>query len=99
MTTRTAPFLTAAAAGLLSLGTHPALAQVASEEPPRDATGKMTDKDQFDTVECRTEPVIGSRAKKRKICMKQSQWAEVGRKGNTFARQLVEDHASIFSPH
>lgn len=91
--------LTLAIAGVLSLGAYPALAQNGNDEPARAAEGKNTDKDHPDTVKCRTEPVIGSRAKKRKICMKQSQWAEVGRKGNTFARQLVEDHASIFSPH
>ncbi|QYJ07994.1 hypothetical protein [Qipengyuania flava] len=63
------------------------------------ATAPAEDAKAEDPVICRTEKVIGSRAKKRKTCMKRSQWAAVSRKGNTFARQMVIDHASIYSAH
>lgn len=77
-----------AAAILLSA---PALAQDETAEPERDASGKITDKDHPEYIRCRTESVIGSRAKKRKVCLTNRQWAEVGRDGSSLANRMVEE--------
>ena len=45
---------------------------------------------QTEELICRTEKVIGSRAKKRRICLTEKQWRAVARKGGDFARALVE---------
>ena len=66
----------------------PAAAQETQEKPAEAA--KITDKKHPDYVKCRTESVIGSRAKKRKVCMTNAQWAEVARNGNERANKLVE---------
>lgn len=55
---------------------------------------KITDKSHPDYVRCRTEPVIGSRAKFRKVCLTNRQWAEVQRDGNSLANQMVEENRS-----
>lgn len=86
--------LFAAAAATLLLAGAPALAQTGTDEPERDAKGKITDKTHPDYVKCRTESVIGSRAKKRRVCLTNREWARVGREGNDVADRLVEDMAS-----
>lgn len=85
-------FTLIAAAAALFLGGSPGFAQNAdgASEPARDAKGKITDKDHPDYVKCRTESVIGSRAKKRKVCLTNRQWAEVSRDGVGVANELVE---------
>lgn len=60
------------------------------DEPARDAQGKIIDRHHPDYVKCRTESVIGSRAKKRRVCLTNSEWAEVARQGNGMANALVE---------
>lgn len=49
------------------------------------------DKSHPDHVVCRNESVIGSRAKKRKVCLTNRQWAAVAIDGNGLARKVVED--------
>lgn len=44
-----------------------------------------------DRLVCRTEHVIGSRAKKRKVCLTRRQWATVANDGSALARRLVEE--------
>lgn len=49
------------------------------------------DKKHPDFVVCRSESVIGSLAKRRKVCLTNRQWSEVQRDGNGLARKTVED--------
>lgn len=51
---------------------------------------KIKDRRHPDYVRCRSEPIIGSLARKRRICMTNSEWAEYGRKGNENARRFVD---------
>ncbi|MEX0341137.1 MAG: hypothetical protein AB3N06_00985 [Erythrobacter sp.] len=50
--------------------------------------------DRSDALICRTEKVIGSRAKRRKTCLTRAQWERVARKGNAFSRGLVAGAAT-----
>ena len=59
----------------------------------RATSEKITDRDHPEFVRCRTEPVIGSRAKKRKVCLTNREWEEFGRRGNEVARRTVGDNA------
>ncbi|MBX7496699.1 hypothetical protein K3172_12610 [Qipengyuania sp. 6B39] len=43
-----------------------------------------------DPLICRRLSVIGSRAKKRKVCLTMGEWERVAREGNAFARTVVE---------
>lgn len=72
----------------LAFTAAPTVAQETKDKPAEAA--KITDKNHPDYVKCRTESVIGSRAKKRKVCMTNAQWAEVARNGNERANKLVE---------
>lgn len=76
------------------LATQPAVAQDNKDEPPRDEKGRITDKKHPDYIRCRTESVIGSRAKKRRVCLTNAEWARVEHEGNGVAKRLVEDMAS-----
>ena len=71
-------------------GTTSAQDETAAEEA---GSEKITDRDHPDFVRCRTEAVIGSRAKKRKVCLTNRQWEEFGRRGNEVARRTVGDNA------
>lgn len=77
----------------LAFSVAPALAQEATADDAAKPE-KITDKNHPDYVRCRTESVIGSRAKKRKVCLTNRQWAEVGRDGSAVANRLVEDGRS-----
>ena len=61
-----------------------------ADEPARDAEGNIIDRSHPDFLRCRTESVIGSRAKKRRICLTNSEWAKVARNGNRMATALIE---------
>lgn len=63
----------------------PAVPVSASSDP------KSLDKNHPDFVVCRSESVIGSIAKRRKVCLTNRQWAAVQRDGNGLARRIVED--------
>lgn len=76
------------------LATFPASAQDTQAEPERDEKGRITDKKHPDYIRCRSEPVIGSHVKKRRVCLTNAEWARVAREGNGVAKKLVEDMAS-----
>lgn len=83
-----ASLLPAVAALLLTV---PALAgQDGEQEAAPDAKGEITDRNHPDFVKCRKESVVGSRAKKRKVCLTNRQWAAVARQGRGMATELVE---------
>ena len=52
---------------------------------------KMTDRRHPDYVRCRVEPIIGSLAKKRRVCMTNAEWAAHIQEGNRRANQFVAD--------
>ncbi len=52
---------------------------------------KITDRSHPDYVRCRSEPVIGSLARKRRVCMTNSEWAKHNRAGSRVSREFVED--------
>ncbi len=87
-----ARFSLLAAAGVLALGTSPTLAQDANALPEArpDSPESQQGEAKEEKLICRTEKVIGSRAKKRKTCLTRAQWEEVARRGNAFARSVVE---------
>lgn len=74
----------------LLLLTTPVVAQSDAPEPARNAEGEITDRRHPDYLKCRTESVAGSRAKKRKVCLTNKEWAEVARQGRGMATALVE---------
>ncbi len=61
------------------------------EEATSKAPEKITDRSHPDYVRCRTESIIGSLARKRRVCMTNKEWAKVARQGNRDSRQFVED--------
>ena len=82
----------ASLAVVLSLPTAVAFAQddtQGAEAKPE----KITDRSHPDFIRCRTEAVIGSRAKKRKVCLTNREWEEFARRGNDVARRTVEENA------
>ena len=52
---------------------------------------KITDRRDPNYVRCRSEPVIGSLTKKRRICMTNQEWVIYTRTGSRDANQFVED--------
>lgn len=82
------------AAAIFSFGSVPALAQVATTESSAEAPAASQEAAKKEKLICRTESVIGSRAKKRKTCLTRAQWEEVAKKGNAFARSVVESGRS-----
>ena len=64
------------------------------EEKPK----KITDRNHPDYIRCRSEPIIGSRAKRKRTCMTNREWANVSRKGNKGSREFVEDLQPGFQP-
>ncbi len=50
---------------------------------------KITDKSHPDYVRCRTESIIGSLARKNKVCMTNKEWAEARKNGNRFATDMI----------
>jgi hypothetical protein len=76
-----------ALAPILLIATPASTSQAEAAPPPDSARERNVDE-----VVCRTEPVIGSRAKKRRVCLTRRQWANVANDGNGLARRVVEDH-------
>lgn len=50
---------------------------------------KITDRRHPEFVRCRTEPIIGKLASKRKVCMTNKQWAESRKSGNRLASDMI----------
>ncbi len=65
-------------------------AEVPAKKDKRMA-GKITDRSHPDYIRCRSEPVIGSLVRKKKICMTNSEWKEYARAGNEGSRSLLDD--------
>ena len=77
----------------IAIPAAPALAQ--SQVPSESAKEeKITDKDHPDYVKCRSEKVIGSRAKRIRTCLTNREWEEFARRGNDNARKTVEQLAA-----
>ena len=75
-----------------ALAVSPALASDAkNEETKSKAPKKITDRRHPDYVRCRSEPIIGSLSRKRRICMTNNEWVEYTRVGSRDSRDFVED--------
>ncbi len=87
------------AALIMAVPAYPALAEEPASKASGDAVkgGKIKDKKHPDYVRCRSERVVGSLAKRRKVCLTNREWAEVSRDGNAVARKTVEDMQSGLS--
>lgn len=72
----------------------PVLAQAAPADSPP-AAAKVTDKNHPDYVRCRSEGVIGSRAKVRKVCLTNRQWALVERDSKRLAGRMIEENQGV----
>ncbi|QYJ07992.1 hypothetical protein [Qipengyuania flava] len=86
------PLALAAVAGALALS-----APSSAQEPETAGSGEAAAADtkaEDKKLICRTEKVIGSRAKRRKTCLTRAQWEQVARKGNAFSRALVANAAT-----
>ncbi|MEM6827709.1 MAG: hypothetical protein AAF553_07175 [Pseudomonadota bacterium] len=59
---------------------------------------KITDKKHPDYVRCKSESVIGSRAKRKRTCMTNREWALSSRRGNEATRDFVGDNQAGFQP-
>ncbi|MDJ0979845.1 MAG: hypothetical protein QNI87_15070 [Erythrobacter sp.] len=57
---------------------------------------KITDRSHPDYVRCKSKPVIGSRAQRKRTCMTNREWAEVARQGNDRSRDFVGDNQPGF---
>lgn len=74
------------------------------QQPPADETrqastpasealeSKKLDKDDPEYVRCKTETVIGSRAKRKRTCMTNREWALVERRGNEQSKEFAGDN-------
>ncbi|MEL7218540.1 MAG: hypothetical protein AAGK01_08935 [Pseudomonadota bacterium] len=58
---------------------------------------KITDKRHPDYVKCKRESVIGSRARKRKVCKTNRQWVLDARDGNKHTREVIEANTAGFT--
>ncbi|MEP2103331.1 MAG: hypothetical protein ABJP02_08470 [Parasphingorhabdus sp.] len=57
---------------------------------------KITDRGHPDYVRCRSEPIIGSLSRKRRICMTNAQWVAYTRKGSSESKEFVDDNQPGF---
>ena len=65
--------------------TAPAPQQAAAEEAE-----EITDRSHPDYMRCRRESVIGSHARKRRVCMTNREWELAASTGNSGAREIVD---------
>lgn len=86
--------LLAALAVGLAVPAAPALAQ-GNTSVEKAKEEKITDKNHPDYVRCRSESVIGSRAKKRRVCLTNAEWERVARDGNATANRIVDDNRGM----
>lgn len=59
---------------------------------------KITDRNHPEYVRCRSEPVIGSLARKKRVCMTNREWAAHNREGSKRSREFVDDNQPAFAP-
>ena len=57
---------------------------------------KITDKSHPDYVRCKSEAVIGSRARRKRTCMTNREWEMIARRGNEASRDFVEQNQPGF---
>ena len=69
---------------------------VVEEKPAKKE--KITDRSHPDYVRCKSESVIGSRARRKRTCMTNREWALVSRRGNEATRDFVQDNQPGFLP-
>ncbi len=62
-----------------------------AETTEAEKSDEIVDRRHPDYVRCRLEPVIGSLAKKRRVCMTNEQWAAHIEEGNKRSKQFVAD--------
>jgi hypothetical protein len=77
-----------------------AIAQQDAAAPTEEAAAKpkkITDRNHPDYVRCRNEEIIGTRARKNRVCMTNRQWAEVARGGNEMTEEFIRSHRSGLS--
>lgn len=55
---------------------------------------KITDKSHPDYVRCKSESIIGSRAKRKRTCLTNREWTRLQRRGNEASRDFVQDMQS-----
>ncbi len=67
---------------------------VAKTEKPK----KITDRKHPDYVRCRSEPIIGTLARKKRVCMTNREWAAHNREGSKRSREFVDDNQPSFAP-
>lgn len=62
--------------------------------PAAPAGQKITDKNHPDFMRCKSESIIGTRARVRRVCLTNRQWAEASLQGNQLARDVVTNSAA-----
>ena len=67
-----------------------------NEEAQTKKPKKITDRRDPNYVRCRSEAIIGSLARKRRICMTNAEWAEYISTGSRNAKEFVEDNQPGF---
>ena len=96
---------TLVATSLLALQAAPATTQeaeaktapnieVIDKKPVKDK--KITDRSHPDYVRCKSEAVIGSRARRKRTCMTNREWELAARRGNEDSRNLVNQNRDGF---
>lgn len=61
-----------------------------------DRPNKITDKKHPDYVRCKSEPVIGSLAKRKRTCLTNRQWELNARDGNDTSREFIQQQQAGF---
>lgn len=84
---------TAAIAVIATSGSHAATfdAESAIESSKSNKPKKIKDRTHPDYVRCRSEPVIGSLARKKRICMTNKEWAAHNLEGSKRSKEFVDD--------
>lgn len=59
---------------------------------------KITDRSHPDYVRCKSEAVIGSRARRKRTCLTNREWDLAARRGNEATRDFVGDNQPGFQP-
>ena len=79
-------------AALSAFAVNPASAALDKEtEVESTKQKKIVDRRHPDYVRCRSEPIIGSLAKKRRVCMTNAEWTHYIRTGSRNAKEFVDD--------
>jgi len=78
----------------------PASAPATDDDPNIDVVEtkkkKITDRSHPDYVRCKSEAVIGSRARRKRTCMTNREWERASRRGNEATRDFVQENQPGF---